>query len=65
MPIETVDTEEAMAMYTNWPPGDAHLITAELGVALRPLKETLTDTMRTLVEAGRIPGKQAGCLGVA
>jgi dihydroflavonol-4-reductase len=33
-----------------------------LGIALRPTEETVTDTLRWLVEAGHLTGKAAGTL---
>lgn len=64
-PLKTVYTEEAMAIYTQWPPSDDHLVRKELGVTLRPLEETLADTIRALVAAGRLSGRQAGRLSGA
>jgi nucleoside-diphosphate-sugar epimerase len=59
-PIESVFTEAGMTIHTRWPPSDDHLIADELGITLRPVEETLADTIRTLHAAGRLSARQAG-----
>lgn len=39
---------------------DASATVAELGITGRPLRESMTDTVRWLVEAGHLPAKAAG-----
>jgi nucleoside-diphosphate-sugar epimerase len=53
-------TAEAMEYASLWPGADSSATLAELGVAFRPLKETVADTLRWLHEAGHV---EARCVG--
>jgi nucleoside-diphosphate-sugar epimerase len=61
-PIDSVITKEAMVHFTRWVGSDDELIERDLGVAYRPLANTLTDTIRDLYEAGLVTAKQVGRL---
>jgi nucleoside-diphosphate-sugar epimerase len=54
---------EGIYIATQNPRTDDSRTAAELGVEPPPLEETLTDMVRWMVEAGRIPPKTAGKLG--
>jgi nucleoside-diphosphate-sugar epimerase len=51
---------EGIYIATQDPKTDDTRTAAELGVVAPPLEETLTDTIRWMLEAGRIPAKAAG-----
>jgi hypothetical protein len=60
VPVDSVFTAEGMAVLTQWVrPEDA---TAELGVPLRPVRETFADAIRGLHAAGRLTDRQVGRL---
>lgn len=48
-------THEAALILTRFVPCDSSRTRAELGVRFRPVRETLTDTLKCLVEVGEIP----------
>ena len=54
---------EAVYIATQDPKTDDSRTAAELGLQPPPLEETLTDMIRWMVEAGRLPTKAAGDLG--
>lgn len=54
---------EGIYIATQDPRTDDARTAAELGVEAPPLEETLTDMIRWMVEAGRIPARAAGKLG--
>lgn len=58
-------THEAMVYATNWVRMDNSKGTAELGIEYRPVEESLTDAIRSLVADGHIDRRQAGLLGDA
>jgi dihydroflavonol-4-reductase len=53
-------TEEAMDYATRWVPMDNALVEETLDLTFRPAKESMTDTIRWLYEAGHISKKHAG-----
>ena len=55
-------TRDAAEMMTTMVPTDDQPTLDELGVKLRPIRESLEDTFRWLVEAGHLPAKNAGRL---
>ena len=62
IPMESVFTAEAMAMLAGWAGTDDHSINDELGITLRPLQQTLAETIRALHAAGAITARAAGNL---
>lgn len=52
-------THEAALILTRFVPCDSRRTIEELGVGFRPVRETLTDSLRWLVEAGEIPPRLA------
>jgi dihydroflavonol-4-reductase len=65
LPIESVFTAEAMTIVTRWVPTDDRLVHEELGVSLRPVRETMADALRSLHAAGMATASQLGSLAVA
>lgn len=55
-------SEEAMQYATNWVELDNSKVQEVLALELRPVEETMADTVRWLYEAGKISGRQAGLL---
>jgi len=55
-------TRDAAEMMTTMVPTDDQPALDELGVTMRPTRESLEDTFRWLVEAGHLPAKNAGRL---
>src|SRR5437763_15369338 len=55
-------TRDAAEMMTTMVPTDDQSTLDELGVKLRPTRESLEDTLRWLAEAGHLPAKDAGRL---
>ncbi len=53
---------EAMVYATKWVPMDSSETEQQLDFSFRPLDESLSDTIRWLLEEGHITKKQAGCL---
>lgn len=53
---------EAMVYATQWVPMDSSETEQQLDFSFRPLDESLSDTIRWLLEEGHITKKQAGCL---
>lgn len=64
-PVDSPYTAEAMETFTRWPPTVDSDLTGALGVTLRPLAETLADTIAALARAGRVTLRQAGAAGSA
>lgn len=62
VPFESQVSAEAMSFVTQWPPADSGRLLARTGISFRPGDETFADTIRWLVEAGRLPVKRAGRL---
>lgn len=62
LPVDFSITGEGMDYLTRWEPCDDTLALEVLGHELRPTEETLTDTVRWLVEAGHLDGKYAPAL---
>jgi nucleoside-diphosphate-sugar epimerase len=58
-------TRDAAEMMTTMVPTDDRPTLEELGVTLRPTRESLEDTFRWLAEAGHLPAKNAGRLAGA
>jgi nucleoside-diphosphate-sugar epimerase len=61
LPVDSVLTAEAMTVLTQWVPTDDRGL-AELGVPLRPVRETFADAIRGLHAAGRLTDRQVGRL---
>jgi len=62
LPLNYPLTRDAAEMMTTMVPTDDQRTLAELDVALRPVRETLTDTVRWLVQAGHLPAENIGRL---
>ena len=62
-PIALPLTHEAMVTLTGGVPCDNRRTTDELGVAFRPVEETVGDTLGWLREAGELNARQVGRLG--
>ncbi len=60
--IDTIYTGEAMDMFTSWVPTEDQATHDELGVEWRDPADTMTETIRGLLAAGRVTPKQAGRL---
>lgn len=60
--VELPITHEAMIFATQWPGADGRATVAATGIADRPLEETLADTLRWLVAAGRLRPEHIGAL---
>jgi nucleoside-diphosphate-sugar epimerase len=56
-------TRDAAEMMTTMVPTDDQPTFDEVGLTLRPTRESLEDTLRWLAEAGHLPAKNAGRLG--
>jgi len=65
VPLSVPLTEAAMEYYTHMPQSDDSPSSEELGVAYRPVEETLADTVAGLHRCGRISARQAGALAHA
>ncbi len=61
VPVDSVVTAEAMSVLTQWVPADDAALD-ELGVRLRPVRETFADAIRGLHAAGRLTDRQVGRL---
>jgi dihydroflavonol-4-reductase len=61
LPVDSVITGEAMAVLTQWVPTEDRGLD-ELGVRLRPVRETVADAIRGLHAAGRLTDRQVGRL---
>ena len=61
LPVDSVITGEAMSVLTQWVPTDDRGLD-ELGVRLRPVRDTFTDAIRGLHAAGRLTDRQVGRL---
>ena len=61
-PLDLPVTHEAMVYATNWVRMDDSKARAELGLRFRPIEESLTDAIRSLVEAGHIDPDKVGKL---
>jgi dihydroflavonol-4-reductase len=59
-PLDIPVTYEAMTYATHWVKMDDSKARADLGLQMRPVEETLTDTVRWLNSAGHITDEQAG-----
>ncbi|MEP5764346.1 MAG: SDR family NAD(P)-dependent oxidoreductase [Halieaceae bacterium] len=59
-PLDIPVTHEAMVYATNWIKMDSSKARAELGLAFRPIEESLVDAIRSLVDQGQIEAEQAG-----
>jgi nucleoside-diphosphate-sugar epimerase len=55
-------TEEGLGYATGWVPMDNRWAEQQLGIELRPVEETLADTIRWLCDEGHITAEQAGVL---
>jgi hypothetical protein len=53
-------TRDAAEVMTTMVPTDDQPTLAELGMTLRPTRESVEDTLRWLAEAGHLPAKHAG-----
>jgi UDP-glucose 4-epimerase len=62
VPVDSVLTAEAMSVLTQWAPTDDRAVLEELGVQLRPARETFADAIRGLHAAGRLTDRQVGRL---
>ena len=60
VPFDSIFTSESMTMLTKWVPTQDNW--QELGVALRAPADTVAETIRGLIDAGRVSAKQAGKL---
>lgn len=60
LPFDTVFTEEAMSILTQWAPSDDRLLAEELGVKLRDPRETIDAVIRGLHLAGRASARLVG-----
>jgi hypothetical protein len=60
VPIDTVFTEEAMSILTQWPPSDDRLVAEALGIGLREPRDTIEAVIRGLHRAGRVSARQVG-----
>jgi nucleoside-diphosphate-sugar epimerase len=60
--VELPITHEAMLFATQWPGADGSATAAATGIADRPLEESLADTLRWLVAAGRLRPEHIGTL---
>ncbi len=58
-------TREAMGTLTRAVPTDDSKLESELGVALRPVEETLRDMLRWMIEQGLLTPRQGGVLAAA
>ena len=65
LPFDTIFTEEAMSILTQWVPSDDRLVEAELGVTLRPPTESLAAAIRGLHDAGRVSTRLVGSVAAA
>jgi dihydroflavonol-4-reductase len=61
LPFRLPISAEGATVAMGWPPVD-NSATDELGVDWRPLDETLSDTVTSMVERGQLPAKFAGTL---
>ncbi len=61
-PLDIPVTYEAMTYATHWVKMDDSKARAELGLQMRPVEETLADTVRWLHSAGHITDEEAGDL---
>lgn len=60
--VELPITHEAMIFATQWPGADGSATTSATGIAERRLEESLADTLRWLVAAGRLRPAHVGAL---
>ena len=60
VPFDTIFTEEAMSILTQWVPSDDRLVETELGVTLRPAAESVDAAIRGLYDAGRVSARLVG-----
>ena len=60
VPFDSIFTSESMTMLTKWVPTQDNW--QELGVELRAPVDTIAETIRGLIAAGRVSAKQAGKL---
>ena len=63
-PVEPPITGEAMVIPTTWP-GTEDNASTELGVQYRPVRETLTASIRAWLDAGLMTPRQAGALALS
>jgi nucleoside-diphosphate-sugar epimerase len=61
-PLDVPLTHEAMVYATRWVKMDDRLAETELGLTFRPLDDSLSDAIRSLVRAGHISPEMAGKL---
>ena len=61
-PFETQLTSEAVAFMTQWVAADSARVQRHTGLGFRPANDTLTDTLRWLVQAGHMDARFAGKL---
>ena len=61
-PVSYPLTKDAAEVMTTMVPSDDTPTLDELGITLRPVEESLTDTLRWLVDAGHLPAANAGRL---
>jgi len=64
-PLDTPVSEEAMEYATRWVELDNSKVEDVLALKLRPIEETMADTVTWLYQAGHINRKQAGTRAVA
>lgn len=62
LPLDVPVTAEGVGYATRWVPMDNSWAEQRLGLTLRPVEETLADTIRWLCAKGHITAKQAGLL---
>jgi dihydroflavonol-4-reductase len=62
VPFDTVYTAEAMDLLTLARPTDDSAVHDQLGVAYRPVAETVDAMVRALYDAGRLTAKQVGAI---
>jgi nucleoside-diphosphate-sugar epimerase len=60
--VELPITHEAMIFATQWPGADGSATTSATGIVERPVEESLADTLRWLVAAGRLRAEHVGKL---
>jgi len=60
LPINSVFTEEAMSILTQWVPSDDRLLETDLGITLRDPRDSIEAAIRGLYDAGRLSARLVG-----
>jgi dihydroflavonol-4-reductase len=61
-PIHSLISAEGMAILTGWAPTDDRAVAKDLGIVWRDSRETFSDALRALYDAGRLSAKQVGLI---